>query len=95
MTERVMTKHPQGKNGVNIERAKYEQIKSAITKALLSEGDLSYSALNRAVEKQLKGKFDGKIPWYVETVKLDLEARGVVARVPKTSPQLLRLKKQA
>ena len=95
MTERVLTKHPQGKIGVNIERAKYEQIKSAITKALARDGDLSYTALNRAVEKQLKGKFDGKIPWYVETVKLDLEARGVVTRVPKTSPQLLRLKKQA
>jgi hypothetical protein len=29
------------------------------------------------------------VPWYVATVKLDLEARGLLRRVPGSSPQRL------
>ena len=44
-----------------------------------------------AVERDLDGSFDGSIPWCVTTVKLDLEARRVIERVPSASPQRLRL----
>jgi hypothetical protein len=35
--------------------------------------------------------FEGSVSWYVTTVKLDLETRGVVERVPGQKPQRLRL----
>ena len=48
-------------------------------------------ALARAVEKDLRGTFEGSVTWYVTTVKLDLEARGTLKRVPNSRPQLVRL----
>ena len=50
-------------------------------------------ALSRAVEKDVRGKFEGSVMWYVTTVKLDLEARGTVKRVPNSRPQLVKLAK--
>jgi hypothetical protein len=39
----------------------------------------------------VSGNFDGAVGWYTTTVKLDLEARGVIQRIPKSSPQRLRM----
>jgi hypothetical protein len=47
--------------------------------------------LSQAVEKEVRGKFDGSVMWYVTTVKLDMEARGEVRRVPNSRPQLVKL----
>ena len=90
MEERILTGHPQGKKGVNISKQKYDAMRAAITKTLAA-GDMTHTHLVKGVEQRLQGGFDGSVKWYVETVKLDLEARGVIERVPKTSPQLLRL----
>ena len=78
MDERILTRHPEDKQGVNIRRDKYEQMRAAI-KAVLWDGEpLSFGALNQAVSQELQGEFDGSISWYFTTVKLDLEARGVI-----------------
>ena len=91
MSERLLTLHPDpGKTGVNIDAGKYEVIRSAIL-GLLANGPAGFSDLVHALERDLEGRFDGSIPWYVVTVKLDLEARGLIERIPKTSPQQLRL----
>ena len=91
--ERILTKHPQGKSGVNIEKAKYDAVRAAIVGALRGE-QLSFSQMRDKVATQLSpGSFDGSISWYTECVKLDLEARGVIERVPNTRPQKLRLLK--
>ncbi len=92
MGERIKTLHPEGKKGVNIEREKYEQIKAAILGAIENTGQISYSNMNKFIKAQLHKSFDGSIPWYVETVKLDLEARGIIERIPNTSPQMLVIK---
>ena len=64
-----------------------------ILKEIKPEGEISYEELsNRAVD-QLSSTFDGKVVWYVVSVKLDLEARNIIERMPKTSPHRLRLKK--
>lgn len=39
--------------------------------------------LTEEVRHKLAGHFDGSISWYVTTVKLDLEARGMTERVPR------------
>jgi hypothetical protein len=43
------------------------------------------------IEEQLLKKFDGPVIWYYTTVKLDLEARGVIRRIPNTEPQLIEI----
>lgn len=75
--ERILTLHPEGKNGMNISVDKYGQVKSAIL-AVLSDDPMIYSDFTAAVRQKLDGTFEGSIPWYVETVKLDLEARGII-----------------
>lgn len=91
MEEKILTLHPQGKKGVNISRAKYDQMARAILQVIEEYEVISYQALNDLLEQQLEGKFEGSIPWYVVSVKLDLKARGIIERIPKTSPHQLRL----
>ncbi|NTU63392.1 MAG: hypothetical protein HGB05_08310 [Chloroflexi bacterium] len=92
MAERIQTRHPdRNKQGVNIDRAKYEAMKDAIVSTLRAEGELTFDTLARAVEQKFHGKFDGSIRWYFTTVKLDLEARHVLQRVPGSSPQRIQL----
>ena len=93
--EKIMTLHPQGKKGVNILKRKYDPIAEKMLQLVEAEGEITYQDLNDRIEEDLEGKFDGKIPWYVVTVKLDLEARGILERIPKTSPHQLRLKSKA
>lgn len=85
MADRVLTKHPQGKQGVNIEKSKYEQVKAAILEALDGKS-LTHTELTNQVSEKLRGNFDGSIGWYTETVKLDLEARRLIERDTSLSP---------
>lgn len=86
---KILTKHPLGKSGRNIDREKYETIKNAILSAL-RQNDLTHTELFSRLNKSLKGKFPGNINWYGETVKLDLEARKMIERTSST-PQKYRL----
>jgi len=88
---KILTQHPEGKQGVNISRAKYEMIRKAILDAIHSQGIVTFQGLVSLIEFQLRNRFEGSISWYVTTVKLDLEARGEIERVPDTDPQQLRL----
>lgn len=91
--KKILTLHPEGKNGVNISLTKYEQIKAFIIECITSKGEITYKELNEKAVKKLSKKFEGEVAWYIVTVKLDLEARGIIERIPKTSPHKLRLKK--
>ena len=77
---------------MNISKAKYKVIRESIVETLKSK-ELTFASLSKAVEKNLKDGFEGSISWYVEVIKLDLEARNTIERIPKTKPQLYRLKK--
>jgi len=90
--EEILTLHPRGKRGVNISRAKYETMKKTILE-VLPKGGLTHHELTHAVQSKLKGKFDGSIPWYMEGTKLDLEARGVIERVPGQKHDVYRVKR--
>jgi len=96
MSDKIMTLHPDpAKQGVNIDRAKYDVVKAAILELLAEHGELTFSALTTAVNDRLQGTFDGSVSWYVVTVKLDLEARGVVERAKQSGQQIVRLPKTA
>ena len=86
-----MTLHPAGKAGVNIDKRKYETVRAVIRQALQAHGTLTFTELVEEAGRKLEGSFAGSISWYVTTVKLDLEARGEIARVPKSRPQRLEL----
>ncbi|HKG53844.1 MAG TPA: hypothetical protein VKB04_06260 [Anaerolineales bacterium] len=91
MKDTIHTLHPQKKQGVKISKEKYEIIRKAILCVLQTEKEITFMNLSRAVEKQVNGNFEGSVTWYVTTVKLDLEARGQVKRVPNSRPQLVKL----
>ncbi len=92
MQERILTLHPEGKKGVNILRSKYDQIAGTILEIVREYEEIAFQDINDKTIQKLTGKLDGSIPWYVVSVKLDLEARGILERIPGTSPHKLRLK---
>lgn len=91
MRDMIRTLHPEKKQGVNISKEKYEIIRKAILSTLKKQKEMTFMNLSRAVEKEVNGNFDGSVTWYVTTVKLDLEARGAIKRVPNSRPQLVKL----
>lgn len=93
MKDKIRTLNPDKKQGVNISKEKYEIIRKAILSNLRAKKEMTFMSLSRAVEKELNGDFEGSVTWYVTTVKLDLEARGEVKRVPNSRPQLVKLVK--
>ncbi|HSM69947.1 MAG TPA: hypothetical protein VK851_00250 [Anaerolineales bacterium] len=93
MNDTILTLHPKKKQGVRISKAKYEIIRKAILSTLRKHKEMPFMKLSQAVEKEVRGKFEGSVMWYVTTVKLDLEARGTVSRVPNSRPQLVKLGK--
>ena len=90
--EKILTLHPQGKKGVNIVKRRYDQIRDYILTTIKKKGEISFDELSDMAVEDLTNSFDGKVLWYVVTVKLDLEACGEIERVPKTSPHRLRIK---
>lgn len=91
MRDTIRTLHPAKKQGVNISREKYDVIRNAILCVLRTQKEMPFMKLSRAVEKEVNGNFDGSVMWYVTTVKLDMEARGEIKRVPNSRPQLVKL----
>ena len=87
---KILTKHPLGKSGKNIDRKKYDTLKKAILSAL-RRNELTHTDLFNRLNESLKGKFSGNISWYGETVKLDLEAKKIIERTA-SKPQRYRLK---
>jgi len=93
MKDKIRTLHPEKKQGVSISKEKYEIIRKSILSTLRARKEITFSNLARAVEKEVNGNFEGSVTWYVTTVKLDMEARGEIKRVPKSRPQLVKLVK--
>lgn len=91
MDEKILTKHPLGKQGVNISKEKYDVIRESILDILRIKPRITFKELSAAVDNRLSGEFNGSIPWYVTTVKLDLEAREIIKRVSSSSPQYLEI----
>jgi putative nucleotidyltransferase with HDIG domain len=90
---KILTKHPLGKSGKNIDKQKYHTLKKAIISALKNR-QLTHAELFSELNKRLKSKFPGNISWYGETVKLDLEARKMIERT-SSKPQKYQVKRTA
>ena len=90
--KRIHTSHPAGKKGVNISAEKYEKIRDTLITILKEKGQITYRELNKIAIDRLKNNFEGSISWYVVTVKLDLEANGIIERIPGSKPHEVKLK---
>jgi hypothetical protein len=92
--ERIMTQHPEGRQGVHMELDKYEFIRDEILMRL-DEQPMSFMRLAHEMEDDLQDTFDGSVMWYTTTVKLDLEARGEIEKIPGTTPPRLRVRRRS
>ena len=93
MSERILTLHPEGKQGVRITRDKYDDMRRALLRVIpRRKAGVPFGALVAAVEPELKTEIwtDASLKWYVVTVKQDLEARGHIEQVPGAKPQHVR-----
>jgi sugar-specific transcriptional regulator TrmB len=70
---------------------KYELIKENIL-SILSKAESTHTELMEAIYENIKDTFEGGVQWYGETVKLDLEARGLIERTG-SKPEKYRLLK--
>ncbi len=91
--DRITMKNPNtGRDDTRIRRVMYEPVRAAILAAVAEAGELEFQDLRNEVERRTPaGLWDNaSVGWYTTTVKLDLEARGEIERVPRSSPQRLR-----
>jgi len=86
--ELFLTVQPEKQN-VRIDKNKYEAVHNAILLNLQRYGSMTFTQLGALVEEDLRNIFSGSIIWYYTTVKLDMEARGEIRRVPNSRPQLI------
>lgn len=92
--DRVQTRHPDPtKSMPAIEGWKYEAVRQAVLTAVPQRGaGLPFKELPGRVRDLLPADvlaILGSVSWYTTTVKLDLEARGELERVPGARPQRL------
>jgi hypothetical protein len=93
MRKTVATRNPgAGKKAPRVDAVRYAAMRAALLAVVPRDGEgVLFASLPTLVAKVLpKGSFRGaSIPWYVATVKLDLEARGILRRVPGSRLQRL------
>lgn len=90
MTEAL---HPDGKASTRVNKADYDAYRKALLKVIPNNDEgVRFMHLAELVEEILPQEvLDRSRPmWWITTVKLDLEARGLIERVPKASPQRIR-----
>ncbi len=92
-TDQIQTLHPHpDKTNKRISLEKYIIIRENLLK-VLNDTELTHTALMEQLYDQVKDTFDGGVQWYGETVKLDLEARGIIERIAG-KPEKYKMKKQ-
>jgi hypothetical protein len=94
MNEKIQLQHPAGKKAVKIDTDKYIVIKNAIIKSLKKKVELTHTELLDSVVDVLaksKADFEGAVGWYMESVKLDLEATKIIERLFEKPPHKWKL----
>lgn len=91
----IQTRHPdRDKTMPRVARPTYEAVRHAMLQVIpRTAAGVAFKDLPRRVAAVLPAdtrKDIGSIPWYTTVVKLDLEARGLIERVPGILPQRVR-----
>ena len=84
-----------GKKPTRIHKWKYDLLRDIILDILAgSPNGVEFRALPNLIDARLapeqKAKL-GSTSWYTTTVKLDMEVKGDIERIPRVTPQKLRL----
>lgn len=93
MSDKIQLLHPAGKHAVRMDKDKYDEISNAIL-LCLKKGALTHKEMLEGINsdfKKNKIKFEGSVEWYMESVKLDLEAKKKVERIKENSKLKFRL----
>lgn len=78
--------HPAGKHAVRMEVTKYELLKVAIIECLKAQETATHTEIYQWILEEFEKsniKFEGSVQWYMESVKLDLEAKNIILRIGK------------
>ena len=89
MMEKITLIHPEGKNGVAMNKDKYETLKVSFLSCLQKKKVATFDELLAGVEKDLKKrkqKIEGKLQWNLFWVTLDLESKKEIIKDRSTSP---------
>ena len=91
--EKIQLIHPAGKKLPQIDKSKYDKMSNAILNSLkkepLTHQEMHHSVLR--VFRKNKIKFEGAIEWYMECVKLHLEASQQIQRLNEKLPHQWKL----
>ena len=80
--EKILTLHPEkGKSGKNILQSKYDITKECLLGIFSDHPEISHKELTQLSKERLKGKLEGNASWYMETVLLDLMAKGMIEKI--------------
>ncbi len=91
--DKILTLHPEaGKKGKNILRDKYESTRICLLEIFAEQPEISHKELTRLSNERLKGKLEGSSSWYMETVLLDLMARGFIQKTGEKPVRLRMIK---
>lgn len=86
--------HPDpAKQGPRVTRKNYEAYREALLQVIpANEDGIPFMELSQAVEPHVPAEIlsDTSPGWWTTTVKLDLEARGLIERVPTKGKQRVR-----
>ena len=94
-TSKIQLLHPDPKKTApRVDLKKYNMVKNALIEGIPEdENGIPFMDLFQIVEDRLSKEelqYLGSLNWYTTTVKLDLEARGIIERIPGSKPQRVR-----
>ena len=83
-----------GQPGALVDQEKYEAMRAAMMQVLPAGDDgMTWAELTEVIGPILPERLFrhiGTVRWYARAVQLDLEARGVITRIPGSKPPRLR-----
>lgn len=87
--ERISLENPNTGGSLRIRKLYYDHVRAAIMHAIDQAGELKFSDLAAQVEARTPAELwaDASVGWYATSVKLDLEAKGLIAK--EGSPQYM------
>ncbi|MEM7335244.1 MAG: hypothetical protein AAF490_24415 [Chloroflexota bacterium] len=93
-SEMMEALHPDpNKNGTRVTKATFEAYREAILKVIPTDDEgIQFVDLSKAAEPHVSKELleNTSIGWWTTVVKLDLEARGIIERVPGKGRQRVR-----
>ena len=88
------TPNPDKPGVTNLPAWKFDTIRSAVLDVLADKGDVKWADLTGLVGEKLSPEERenmGSIGWHTVSVKLEMEVRGEIRRVPGKGPQIIKL----